>query len=459
MTSFYVRTPSGFEIEYGTGGLVVDDDTWEVGEHHAQSIWGHKPPAEPLVPGILAPASSSRHEPASTVAEQLADELAAATRRGRRAAPPSRPRVEGAARGRHPPVAAARAVGRRRGPHPRVRRRRDGARRARTPRPAGSPASSACTRGSWRCSTSGPRSDVGRRPGDDAQLVVQPDRQGRAGRRRATASSGRWSFSSGCDHCRGVNLGAVVRAARSPTSARSSCCPASTASRTTGTSPGSRPPAARTSSSRRRSSPSTSPSRTSTTRGRGAPGPGAQRRRLYRLPLSVVFNMALARRSSGRREGSSTSGSTSRGIGSPAAGAWPTIRSRQRRLAEALWDLDAAVTVMRRDAQTMWAMAEARETPTMAQRARMRWNMNRGCERVAEACVDLYRAASGRTAFVDHPLHAPVPGPAGRARPRLPRARPAGQGGRRRAARRDRAGVRALTTERRRGLRSATPER
>jgi extradiol dioxygenase len=55
MTSFYVRTPSGFEIEYGTGGLVVDDDTWEVGEHHSQSLWGHKPPAEPLFPGILGP--------------------------------------------------------------------------------------------------------------------------------------------------------------------------------------------------------------------------------------------------------------------------------------------------------------------------------------------------------------------------------------------------------------------
>jgi 2,3-dihydroxybiphenyl 1,2-dioxygenase len=55
MTSFYVRTPSGFEIEYGTGGLVVDDDTWAVGEHHAQSIWGHRPPSEPLFPGILAP--------------------------------------------------------------------------------------------------------------------------------------------------------------------------------------------------------------------------------------------------------------------------------------------------------------------------------------------------------------------------------------------------------------------
>jgi extradiol dioxygenase len=55
MTSFYVRTPSGFEIEYGTGGLVVDDETWEVGLHDSQSIWGHKPPAEPLFPGILAP--------------------------------------------------------------------------------------------------------------------------------------------------------------------------------------------------------------------------------------------------------------------------------------------------------------------------------------------------------------------------------------------------------------------
>jgi 3,4-dihydroxy-9,10-secoandrosta-1,3,5(10)-triene-9,17-dione 4,5-dioxygenase len=31
MTSFYVRTPSGFEIEYGTGGLLVDDDSWEAG--------------------------------------------------------------------------------------------------------------------------------------------------------------------------------------------------------------------------------------------------------------------------------------------------------------------------------------------------------------------------------------------------------------------------------------------
>ena len=54
MTLFYVRTPSGFEIEYGTGGLLIDDDTWEVGTFDAPSFWGHKPPsAGPLRPTIL----------------------------------------------------------------------------------------------------------------------------------------------------------------------------------------------------------------------------------------------------------------------------------------------------------------------------------------------------------------------------------------------------------------------
>lgn len=59
MTSFYVRTPSGFEIEYGAGGRVIDDDTWEVGAYDAQSIWGHRPPASGmLLPGIIAPFAS-----------------------------------------------------------------------------------------------------------------------------------------------------------------------------------------------------------------------------------------------------------------------------------------------------------------------------------------------------------------------------------------------------------------
>jgi len=56
MTSFYVRTPSGFEIEYGAGGVTIDDDVWTTTTYDAQSLWGHHPPAAgPLLPGILAP--------------------------------------------------------------------------------------------------------------------------------------------------------------------------------------------------------------------------------------------------------------------------------------------------------------------------------------------------------------------------------------------------------------------
>jgi 3,4-dihydroxy-9,10-secoandrosta-1,3,5(10)-triene-9,17-dione 4,5-dioxygenase len=41
MVSFYVRTPGGFDIEYGTGGRLVDDGTWIARETTAISLWGH----------------------------------------------------------------------------------------------------------------------------------------------------------------------------------------------------------------------------------------------------------------------------------------------------------------------------------------------------------------------------------------------------------------------------------
>lgn len=58
MFSFYVRTPSGFEIEYGSGGRVIDPESdWQPGFYDAMSSWGHDPPATPLLPGILHPAT------------------------------------------------------------------------------------------------------------------------------------------------------------------------------------------------------------------------------------------------------------------------------------------------------------------------------------------------------------------------------------------------------------------
>ncbi len=51
MTSFYTRTPSGFMVETGWGGLAIDPARWEVAElKNGPSIWGHErlwlPPAE-----------------------------------------------------------------------------------------------------------------------------------------------------------------------------------------------------------------------------------------------------------------------------------------------------------------------------------------------------------------------------------------------------------------------------
>ncbi len=45
MVGFYVRTPSGFSVEYGWGGRLVDDATWQVQTLDRLSEWGHLPPA------------------------------------------------------------------------------------------------------------------------------------------------------------------------------------------------------------------------------------------------------------------------------------------------------------------------------------------------------------------------------------------------------------------------------
>lgn len=42
MLSFYVRNPSGFDIEYGTDGLLVDEATWSETVCNVESFWGHR---------------------------------------------------------------------------------------------------------------------------------------------------------------------------------------------------------------------------------------------------------------------------------------------------------------------------------------------------------------------------------------------------------------------------------
>ncbi len=47
MVSFYLFTPSGFEVEFGWGGLEIDDSTWQLKEYDGISLWGHHRVAGP----------------------------------------------------------------------------------------------------------------------------------------------------------------------------------------------------------------------------------------------------------------------------------------------------------------------------------------------------------------------------------------------------------------------------
>ena len=47
MFSFYLKTPSGFDVEIGFGGRKVDDATWEPQTYDQLSSWGHRPPTAP----------------------------------------------------------------------------------------------------------------------------------------------------------------------------------------------------------------------------------------------------------------------------------------------------------------------------------------------------------------------------------------------------------------------------
>jgi 2,3-dihydroxybiphenyl 1,2-dioxygenase len=40
--SFYMRTPSGFGLELGYGGVVIDESSWEPQIHSVMSSWGHR---------------------------------------------------------------------------------------------------------------------------------------------------------------------------------------------------------------------------------------------------------------------------------------------------------------------------------------------------------------------------------------------------------------------------------
>ena len=61
MFSFYAKTPSGFQFEFGWGGRQVDDATWTPTTYDHISEWGHHPP-ETLAPKPRATTTEKTNE-------------------------------------------------------------------------------------------------------------------------------------------------------------------------------------------------------------------------------------------------------------------------------------------------------------------------------------------------------------------------------------------------------------
>jgi 3-hydroxy-9,10-secoandrosta-1,3,5(10)-triene-9,17-dione monooxygenase len=223
--------------------------------------------------------------------------------------------------------------------------------------------------------------------------------------------SGRWSFSSGCDHCRGVMLGGITggrevggKQVRDFTSFL--LMPGQYRIEDNWHVAGLKGTGSKDILVDEAFVPEyRSQSHLEYAMCEPLPGQGANPGPLYRLPWSVVFNMALAAATLGSVKGfidAWIEATRDRRLSSGDRAADEGLM--QRRLAEALWNLDASIARTRADAIELQQMAEAREAPSMAVRARMRWNMNRGCELVGQSVVDLFRAASGRSIFLDNPL-------------------------------------------------------
>lgn len=221
--------------------------------------------------------------------------------------------------------------------------------------------------------------------------------------------SGRWSFSSGCDHCHGVNLGAITEGEDDSVSEYRSFLlhPDQYLIEDNWDVAGLRGTGSKDIVVESTFVPEyRSQSHLDYATGAALVGWQVNTSPLYRLPWSVVFNMALAASVLGSARGyiqAWTTEAASRRFADVLTLADDPLT--QRRLADAVWPLEATVSVLRSHAIELLQRAEAGDIPTMAGRGRYRWDLNRGCELVGDAIVSLHRAASGRTIFRGHPLH------------------------------------------------------
>lgn len=224
--------------------------------------------------------------------------------------------------------------------------------------------------------------------------------------------SGRWSFSSGCDHCQWVILGAIaggveIEGSQVP-DLRSFMLPRRDytiednwyVAGLCGT--GSKDivvDAAFVPEYR-------SQSHWDYTLGRELPGWKINQSPLYRLPFAVVFNYALTASVLGAARGFldlwiETSQTRKGALGL-------VIKDdpfSQKLLTEIGYTIEAGVLMMRHDLDELMEAARAGTRLSYRRRAAMRYNACRSAQLAARAVDRLFESSSGRAIFLDHPLH------------------------------------------------------
>lgn len=139
---------------------------------------------------------------------------------------------------------------------------------------------------------------------------------------------------------------------------------------------------------------------------REAPGLALTDNSIYRMPWAVMFNLVLVAPMLGlgrRFLDEWTAETTTRKANW--GGSLADDPMMQMHLAEAEWTHDAAVAKMFDAIDTIESAAADGVRLDKLARARLRWNITKSCQEVGFAVNKLMRVASGRTVFVDHPLH------------------------------------------------------
>lgn len=127
---------------------------------------------------------------------------------------------------------------------------------------------------------------------------------------------------------------------------------------------------------------------------------------LYKFPWAVMFNLVLVAPMLGAARGfldAWTAETASRKLNW--GGMVRDDSLTQLHLAGAEYVHQAALDRMYDAIDTITAAAKAGVYLEKPERARLRWGITKGCQEVGSSINHLYRIASGRTAFVTHPLH------------------------------------------------------